>query len=189
MELEQLFQRFKEKAESLSAEVQRFSSGREAVSFIKNFIIDLSKKHGEEVKTVWADTPTVNNLLEKLEDVPNVYFGDDIPAQAEASLIGVSQLDAAIAESGTLVQDATQVTQRLVSTLSLIHIAIVPTSKLVATIAETITGYQENPPGYIAYISGPSRTADIERVLTIGVHGPERLIIVFVDEEEVNSNG
>ena len=37
---------------------------------------------------------------------------------------------------------------------------------------------------YISFITGPSRTADIERVLTIGVHGPERLIIVVVDEFE-----
>ena len=36
--------------------------------------------------------------------------------------------------------------------------------------------------GYLSMITGPSRTADIERVLTIGVHGPERLIIIFVDE-------
>lgn len=35
---------------------------------------------------------------------------------------------------------------------------------------------------YLALITGPSRTADIERVLTIGAHGPERLIIVFFDE-------
>ena len=37
---------------------------------------------------------------------------------------------------------------------------------------------------YISFITGPSRTADIERVLTIGVHGPERLIVVLVDEFE-----
>ena len=35
---------------------------------------------------------------------------------------------------------------------------------------------------YLSMITGPSRTADIERVLTIGVHGPVRLIIIFVDE-------
>ena len=35
---------------------------------------------------------------------------------------------------------------------------------------------------YLALITGPSRTADIERVLTIGVHGPERLIILVIDD-------
>jgi L-lactate dehydrogenase complex protein LldG len=38
---------------------------------------------------------------------------------------------------------------------------------------------------YLAFITGPSRTADIERVLTIGVHGPARLIIILVDDVEV----
>jgi len=45
-----------------------------------------------------------------------------------------------------------------------------------------LTSVEPNVTGYIALITGPSRTADIERVLTIGVHGPERLIIIFVDQ-------
>ena len=36
--------------------------------------------------------------------------------------------------------------------------------------------------GYLSFITGPSRTADIERVLTIGVHGPSRFVIIAVDE-------
>jgi L-lactate dehydrogenase complex protein LldG len=36
---------------------------------------------------------------------------------------------------------------------------------------------------YLACVTGPSRTADIERVLTIGVHGPRQLVILAVDEE------
>jgi L-lactate dehydrogenase complex protein LldG len=37
--------------------------------------------------------------------------------------------------------------------------------------------------GNVTFITGPSRTADIERVLTIGVHGPSRLIVMAVDED------
>ena len=47
--------------------------------------------------------------------------------------------------------------------------------------------YDPKSAHYIAMITGPSRTADIERVLTIGVHGPERLVIVFIDQLEKNN--
>jgi len=179
---EQLYVQFKEKAELLSAEVHRFQTAEAALNYIMVFINEFTREQGKEVKTVWADTPALAKVLDQLVGVPGVYFGDDIPAQAEQSLIGVSQLDFAIAESGTLAQDATDVLKRLVSTLSFVHIALVPTKGLVATIAETIDYFHHTLPGYVAYISGPSRTADIERVLTIGVHGPERLVIVLVDE-------
>jgi L-lactate dehydrogenase complex protein LldG len=88
----------------------------------------------------------------------------------------------ALADTGTLVQDSTAVEQRLVSSLTTIHIAIVPISGILADMPTLLTRLHPDKSAYIAMITGPSRTADIERVLTIGVHGPERLIIVFVDD-------
>jgi L-lactate dehydrogenase complex protein LldG len=186
---EQLYAQFKEKAELLAAEVHRLQTAEAALNFIMDYIKEFTREQSKEVKTVWADTPALAEVLEQLGGLPGVYFGDHIPGQAEQSLIGVSQMDFAIAESGTLAQDATDVQQRLVSTLPFVHIAVVPTTRLVASIAETIDYYHRSLPGYVAFISGPSRTADIERILTIGVHGPERLIIVLVDDAGGEQDG
>jgi L-lactate dehydrogenase complex protein LldG len=88
----------------------------------------------------------------------------------------------ALADTGTLVQDSSAVEQRLVSSLTDIHIAIVPTNGILPDMPSLLERLRPEQSNYIAFITGPSRTADIERVLTIGVHGPERLVIVFVDE-------
>jgi L-lactate dehydrogenase complex protein LldG len=61
----------------------------------------------------------------------------------------------------------------------------VPTASLLPDLAAVLARVDPRTSTYLAFITGPSRTADIERVLTIGVHGPGRLIIVFVDDPEV----
>jgi L-lactate dehydrogenase complex protein LldG len=94
-------------------------------------------------------------------------------------------MDWALANTGTLVQTADEVDKRLVSTLPLLHIAIVSTAALLPDLPAVLTRVDPRKSAYLSFITGPSRTADIERVLTIGVHGPERLIIVMVDELEV----
>ena len=58
------------------------------------------------------------------------------------------------------------------------------TERILADFNSVLERLQPEQINYIAFITGPSRTADIERVLTIGVHGPERLIVVVVDEFE-----
>jgi L-lactate dehydrogenase complex protein LldG len=102
--------------------------------------------------------------------------------RAAAAKIGISQVDWALADTGTLVQDATAIDKRLVSTLPFIHVALIATSGLRADMPAWLEDVRPEQANYIAMITGPSRTADIERVLTIGVHGPERLVIVFVDQ-------
>ena len=133
---------------------------------------------------VWADCPFLKGMDPKpLAEVTGLRFEVSRDAAADA-LIGITQAEWALADTGTLVQDQTSVDQRLASSLVNIHIALVPTNSILPDKIALLARINPGTSRYIAFITGPSRTADIERVLTIGVHGPERLIIVFVDEME-----
>ena len=97
--------------------------------------------------------------------------------------VGITTAQAAIAETGTLVLDSAFERHRLVSVVPPVHIAIVAASRIFATLGETLTMLQsgrEVSPA-ITFITGPSRTADIELTLTIGVHGPQELYVI-IDE-------
>jgi len=100
---------------------------------------------------------------------------------AAASLTGVNF---ALADTGTLVLESTDENIRLATTLPVRHFALLDPRKVLsdglAAVAPMRTMHQRDPRNYIAYITGPSRTADIERVLTIGVHGPKELHILLV---------
>ena len=100
------------------------------------------------------------------------------------SLIGINQMAFALTDTGSLVADQTAIEDRLVSTLPAIHIAIISTNNILDGKAAVFSKINPGNSKYIAFITGPSRTADIERVLTIGVHGPKRLVIIFVDDME-----
>ena len=60
------------------------------------------------------------------------------------------------------------------------HVAIVPRDKIFGTLDDFFAGYAAAPPTNFTIITGPSRTADIELNLVIGVHGPERLDIIVI---------
>ena len=97
--------------------------------------------------------------------------------------VGITRAQAAIAETGTLVLDSSCERNRLVSVVPPVHIAIVAASRIHETLGETLAMLQsgkELSPA-ITFITGPSRTADIELTLTIGVHGPQELYVI-VDE-------
>jgi len=93
--------------------------------------------------------------------------------------VGISTVQAAIAETGTLVLDSACERHRLVSLVPPVHIAIVNASAIVETLGDALTLLQkkEISPA-ITFITGPSRTADIELTLAIGVHGPQELYVI-----------
>jgi L-lactate dehydrogenase complex protein LldG len=100
---------------------------------------------------------------------------------------GLTMADWGIAETATLVMDSTSEDFRIATMLCETHVAVLPKSRIVpdsAAILEELTQMMEAAPGYLAFISGASRTADIERVLTIGVHGPQELHVLILEEDE-----
>lgn len=130
-----------------------------------------------------SDNPEVERLLhrtdleiEELGIAPNAQdiFRFDT---------GISAVQAAIAETGTLVLDSACERHRLVSLVPPVHIAIVRASQIYRSLSEVlalIRKDKEISPA-VTFITGPSRTADIELTLAIGVHGPQELYVI-VDE-------
>lgn len=100
--------------------------------------------------------------------------------------VGVTFADFGIAETGTLVINSDSEKKRLITMISNVHVAILPVSNIRETaldMVDELEGLISNPSSYTAFITGPSRTADIERVLAIGVHGPLELHIVLLENQ------
>lgn len=95
-----------------------------------------------------------------------------------AARVSVTTVVAAIAETGTLVLEAGPGLRRLASLAPEIHIALVRSSQIVATLDDAIDQLKDRT---AVWITGPSRTADIEGILIKGVHGPKRVIVVWLD--------
>ncbi len=174
-----LFEMFKARAEIASAEVHRFPGRGEALEFIRGLLKEQGVTEGPQPGAVWAGS----GLLAGAGELPGISF-KVTRAAAAAAKVGISRMDWAVADTGTLVQDVTSVDLRLVSTLPPIQVALVRSDRLRPDLAAVLGKVDPGRAGCLAMITGPSRTADIERVLTIGVHGPLRLIVLFVDEVE-----
>ncbi|MDD2851329.1 MAG: lactate utilization protein [Desulfuromonadaceae bacterium] len=177
-----MYQQFKVKAEGVSAEVYRFITNDAALGFIIQFLQKEGVADEPQKFALWADCPFLEMVdRQPLEKIDGVKFNVTRELSV-ASRFGISQMEWALADTGSLAQKSTGIAQRLVSSLPIIHIALVPTSGILPDMPSLLAKVNPKECAYLAMITGPSRTADIERVLTIGVHGPERLVIVFVDE-------
>ena len=95
--------------------------------------------------------------------------------------MGVSCVQAAIAETGTLVLCSTSERHRLVSLVPPVHLALVREGDLVPDLDAAMEHLSSaGPPPLVSFITGPSRTADIELTLVVGVHGPEELHVILL---------
>ena len=99
--------------------------------------------------------------------------------------VGLTHADAGIAETGTIVLNCPSEDLRLATMVSEVHIAILRADDICAAaydLEPLLTKFFTSDPGYTAFITGPSRTADIERVLSLGVHGPLAMHVLILKE-------
>ncbi len=133
-----------------------------------------------------------------------VDVADYTPSGAVTADLGVTSPRFGIAATGSLVQDSTLEGSRGASLVPRVHLAVLPADRIVATTADVLRAYR--PPGTrmslpaqqidrvhgqagqhersamptnITFITGPSRTGDIEMILTVGVHGPITVVIAL----------
>jgi L-lactate dehydrogenase complex protein LldG len=100
----------------------------------------------------------------------------------ETDLVGITGAFCAIAETGTLMTMSGRDTPAATSLLPETHIAVVRKSRIVRGMEEAWQLMRDEivaPPRAITFISGPSRTADIEQTVTLGAHGPYRVHVIL----------
>ena len=148
---------------------------------LTQIITDLQKTNVRAQRIAISDNPTVERLMhltdleiEALAIAPNT---EDIFTYD----VGISTAQAAIAETGTLVLVSEDERHRLVSLVPPVHIAIVDASRICETLGEALAllRRRNEMSRAVTFVTGPSRTADIELTLTVGVHGPQELYVII----------
>jgi L-lactate dehydrogenase complex protein LldG len=100
----------------------------------------------------------------------------------DSDLVGVTGAFCAIAETGTLMMLSGAETPATTSLLPETHVAILDPRRIVATMEDAwdlLRKEHRQPPRAVNFISGPSRTADIEQTVTLGAHGPYRVLLIL----------
>ena len=169
-----LIARFKEQAVRLSSTVDEVAS----ISAVPNALGRYLREN--ELPANGICWPTLSNL-----DWQSAGLSIEPRGAIESDQLGITGSFCAIAETGTLLLTSSPSTPNKTSLLPDTHVAIVSTSRIVVGMEDAwdlVRAELKQLPRACSFISGPSRTADIEQTLVIGAHGPYRVHIILVDE-------
>jgi L-lactate dehydrogenase complex protein LldG len=148
----------------------------------KNEVVDnlVALVTSKEWDDVYCQTPSLMQQFQ-LKQFPFMNKGDMHTAQA-----AITDCECLVARTGTMVLSAAQASGRALSVYTPVHIVIAYTHQLVFDLKDAIARlkdkYQGELPSAISFASGPSRTADIEKTLVVGIHGPKEVYVFLVDQ-------
>ncbi len=177
---DELLEQFRERQHELSAEYIRCQDIEDAARKLKAILVAEDWDTvvlGSEVPDWVRDS--CRDFAELLADASNETSNEEWLKAASYARVGITHTEALIADTGTLVQPSRVRGDRMASLIPPNHIALI----FGAVIHETLAEYlgDADPTLTHQFITGPSRTADIEKQLVVGVHGPVRLLIFGPD--------
>lgn len=182
---------FTTKATAVSTTVVHAKNLKEAAEYALRLCSEnvFSRPSGEPKGKVLAAPDLPKKLFDRLVEsgakADVEIIGQELRGHMDGIDVGFTSADMGIAETGTAVMRCRKEDTRLASMICETHVLALPKSKVVATLydAEDFLREAMAGPMYTAFISGCSRTSDIERVLTLGVHGPLELHVVLTEED------
>ncbi|PYS65029.1 MAG: hypothetical protein DMF76_03620 [Acidobacteria bacterium] len=173
---------FRERLEMVGGHCIVVQDEAEAVRSLSRILAELQTTPLQARRIALSDAPSVSRLMRAVEVVVEELTRSPNAADLFGYDVGVTTAQAAIAETGTLVLESESERHRLVSLLPPAHIAIVKAEDICQTLGDALRYVRRNGQSgmsrAITFITGPSRTADIELTLTIGVHGPKELYVI-----------
>lgn len=198
-DVEALVARFSKELSAVVGNVYRLESGKdEFVEELANGIADICRTAGVTRVALsgasalaaldLASLLTARGLSVITTTETNTSGHEELVAQLAGCGAGVTMVDYAIAETGTIVVSSDEKNALLVSLLPTIHIAVLSSSQISASLPDVISKLNLERVGpnkscrSASFITGPSRTSDVELTLSIGVHGPKELHVIIVAE-------
>lgn len=165
-------------AEQLTAVSGNFIFCENGVDFIEN-ILELADKF--KWRKIYCWEPDLQNLLSHYE-FPFYKTDKDF----EMAEVGITLCEALIARNGSVMVSNQQAAGRRLSIFPHHHIVIARTGQMVMDLKDAFQllkkKYGSQIPSMISTITGPSRTADIEKTLVLGAHGPKELFVFLIDD-------
>lgn len=172
---------FAQQSEALRTEFHECATEAAAVKHLAGLATELGWK-----KIAVHSGELTNALAEKLTDSVSILHVDQgyEKEALEACDAGLTECEALVAQTGSVCVTSRSSGGRALSVLPPHHIVIARKSQMVTDLAAAYAllaeKYAGNYPSFISFITGPSRTGDIERILVLGAHGPKKLTVLLV---------
>jgi L-lactate dehydrogenase complex protein LldG len=187
---------FGAKLEEVSGSYEILEDAAEACERLVQLVKDWSAEDDEEVLGWASRALPIENLGNLLEEsgislfIPEDLHDESTRARAARANIGLTSADAAFASTGSIVVASGRGKSRAASLLPLRHLVLVPMSRIHPTVEawlrtlrhDQVLGSFLRVSGQIVFITGPSKSADIELNLTLGVHGPRVVHALIFDD-------